>query len=75
MIKRFVDTFIFGILAIIAFYAVLWFKEYGFENGYFGVKSKQLGWDGIIVWLCLMMSLRIVHKYIIDNLFNGRGQK
>lgn len=75
MIKRLVDTFIFGMLAIATFYAALWFKDYSFENGYFGVQSEQFGWDGIIVWLCLMMSFRLVHKIILDKLFNRSDQQ
>jgi len=69
VVKSFVDTILFGTLAIITFFVALWFKDYSFQNGYFAVKSPLLGWDGLIVWLCLMMPLRLVHKYIMDKLY------
>lgn len=43
MVKSFVDTILFGALAIITFFVALWFKDYSFQNGYFAVKSPLLG--------------------------------
>lgn len=54
-IAQFFQYMLFGLFSLLTLYISLEVKQFGFIKGWFS--NEALGWDGMVLWFCIMMGL------------------
>lgn len=67
MNQRTSEYFLFGLMALVSLLAVLSFKGVCFENEWLGIHNDELGFDGMIAWICIMFGVRHLHVWIFEQ--------
>lgn len=52
------EYFLFAATGLVLLYFVAWAKHVSFEHGWFSSATDSLGFDGVVIWFCLMMAIR-----------------
>ena len=68
--KQMIQYMLFGLVALLTLYLSLEVKSYGFNQGWFS--NDYLGYDGVILWFCIMMGIITPVVLILRKLFGRK---
>jgi hypothetical protein len=66
-IKQFIQYMLFGLIAFSTLYISFEIKSFGFTKNWFS--NENLGWDGMILWACIMMGLSRLVAFSFRRVF------